>query len=152
MSQGWHATGALSHSTCCVLIDPFHRRLVFAERINLCRPASTLSYEEFIETYALPGRPVVIKGGASLCFGEGRGWDREVLRKEAGDKVRPINLLMTMFHAWFAKAIMHLSHFPPTARPIFLVSVSSCRVHSKSIDREITHSGQAGRLSGRACS
>lgn len=52
------------------------------------RIASSFSYEEFIENYALPGRPVVLKGGVSLCFGEGRGWDREALRKEAGDKVR----------------------------------------------------------------
>lgn len=53
------------------------------------RIASTLSYEEFIEAYALRGRPVVLKGGVSLCFRDGRGWDREALRKEAGDKVRP---------------------------------------------------------------
>ena len=61
------------------------------QRINYIpgRIASTLGYEDFIETYALTGRPVVLKGGVSLCFGEGRVWDREALRKDAGDKVRP---------------------------------------------------------------
>ncbi len=51
------------------------------------RFASDLSYEHFVETYALRGRPVVLKGGAGLCFEEGRGWGREDLRKEAGGKV-----------------------------------------------------------------
>eukprot|EP00752_Nemacystus_decipiens_P008342 g7456.t1 len=54
------------------------------------RIASALSYEEFIETYALKGRPVVLKGGVKLCFEGGRGWDREALRREAGDKVVPV--------------------------------------------------------------
>lgn len=51
------------------------------------RMASTLSYEDFVETYALRGRPVVLKGGASLCFEEGNPWSREALRVEAGQKV-----------------------------------------------------------------
>ncbi|CAM9460707.1 unnamed protein product [Ectocarpus fasciculatus] len=54
------------------------------------RTASTLSYEDFIETYALRGRPVVLKGGASLCFEEGNAWSREALRVEAGHKVVPV--------------------------------------------------------------
>ncbi|CBN75481.1 conserved unknown protein [Ectocarpus siliculosus] len=54
------------------------------------RMASTLSYEDFIETYALRGRPVVLKGGASLCFEEGNAWSREALRVEAGHKVVPV--------------------------------------------------------------
>ncbi|CAN0330004.1 unnamed protein product [Pylaiella littoralis] len=54
------------------------------------RPASALSYDEFIETYALPGRPVVLKGGVGLCFEDGCPWDRETLINEAGDKVVPV--------------------------------------------------------------
>lgn len=58
------------------------------------RIASDLSYEDFIETYALRGRPVVLKGGASLCFEEGRAWGREDLRKEAGGKVGFVAIAM----------------------------------------------------------
>lgn len=58
------------------------------ETTDLCRNASILSYEEFIEAYALRGRPVILKGGASLCFEGGRTWDRESLRKAVGEKVR----------------------------------------------------------------
>ncbi|CAM9461617.1 unnamed protein product, partial [Hapterophycus canaliculatus] len=54
------------------------------------RISSDLSYEEFIETYALRGRPVVLKGGASQCFQDGKAWDREALRREAGAKVVPV--------------------------------------------------------------
>lgn len=59
------------------------------KRTQTRRMAPTLSYEDFIETYALRGRPVILKGGASLCFGEGRAWDREAFRREAEDKVGP---------------------------------------------------------------
>ncbi|CAN0560507.1 unnamed protein product [Ectocarpus sp. 12 AP-2014] len=52
--------------------------------------ASTLTYEDFIETYALRGRLVVLKGGASLCFEEGNAWSREALPVEAGHKVVPV--------------------------------------------------------------
>lgn len=52
------------------------------------RDASQLAYEEFIERYALPGRPVILKGGVSQCFEPGRAWSRDFLRREAGNKVR----------------------------------------------------------------
>ncbi|CAM9505508.1 unnamed protein product, partial [Laminaria digitata] len=54
------------------------------------RNASTLGYEEFIETYALRGRPVILKGGVSLCFEGGRAWSRESLRKAVGEKIVPV--------------------------------------------------------------
>lgn len=98
------------------------------QRINYNpgRIASTLGYEDFIETYALTGRPVVLKGGVSLCFGEGRVWDREALRKDAGDKVKSSSqrcymedLLITV--AYRSEEV----HFPLTAR----IHSSSCPPH-----------------------
>lgn len=73
------------------------------------RDASQLAYEEFIEKYALSGRPVILKGGVSQCFEPGRAWSRDFLGREAGHKVR---------YAFSAKAQGVLSYGLKRCNPV----------------------------------
>ncbi|CAM9549950.1 unnamed protein product, partial [Choristocarpus tenellus] len=68
------------------------------ERHNQCRAHSgpilepvverdtSMEYDEFVKCFSSPGIPVVIKGGARLCFTKGQPWGREELKKHAGSK------------------------------------------------------------------
>jgi hypothetical protein len=49
-----------------------------------------MSREAFLQQYACVGVPVLIKGGASLCFTNGHCWTVDTLKAELGHKVSAV--------------------------------------------------------------
>lgn len=99
-------------------------------RSYIRRTASSLSYEEFIEMYALPGRPVVIRGGVELCFRGGLVWNREHLTENMGQKVRRCGMMFSAFlFRYFGRkhAFMHTwgSAERMSGRSLFLIPTHS---------------------------